>query len=185
MSRKKSYFRINFISEYQALKNAVHRCHNENHASFSRYGGRGITVCEAWKGEYGFFAFLDHIGPRPSPAHSLDRIDNDKGYYPGNVRWTDRKTQQNNRRPIQVRVNDFGWGIGFTKGEAKQGKGPRQSPLVPLAGRVQTLAEWAKELDMCPATIRQRLQRGLSPEQALNPNTSRKGESRNARPTIH
>jgi hypothetical protein len=186
MPRKASYLRTNYQAEYNALKNAIHRCEAENNVAYVNYGGRGVTVFDDWKGKEGFARFLDHIGPRPSPQHSLDRRNNDKGYQPGNVWWApDRQTQQRNRRPHKARVKDLGWGIGWTKGEKKQGKGPKQSPLVPHDGRIQTLIEWAKELDMVAATIRQRLQRGLTPAEALNPSTSRKGKSRKPALTIH
>lgn len=62
------------------------------------YSGRGIAVCSEWKGVGGFERFLAHIGPRPSSEHSLDRIDNDSGYAPGNVRWATRSVQAFNRR---------------------------------------------------------------------------------------
>lgn len=60
------------------------------------YGGRGIRVCDEWRDDYQ--AFLAHVGRRPSPNHSLDRIDNDGNYEPGNVRWTTKTEQQWNRR---------------------------------------------------------------------------------------
>lgn len=61
------------------------------------YADRGITVCDAWRGEGGFQAFFEHIGPRPSQKHSVDRIDNDRGYEPGNVRWATNKEQSRNK----------------------------------------------------------------------------------------
>lgn len=89
----------NYPSEYYALRNAIFRCHHSHSANFQNYGGRGITVHDEWRdGVDGFWKFLDHVGPKPSPELSLDRIDNDLGYQPGNVRWADRKTQLANRR---------------------------------------------------------------------------------------
>ena len=88
-----------YQSEYGALCNAIHRCHNPDHKAYPNYGGRGISVADEWRNlKTGFDRFLDHIGPKPTPDLTLDRIDNDLGYLPGNVRWADRKTQQNNRR---------------------------------------------------------------------------------------
>jgi len=70
------------------------------------YADRGITVCDEWRGEGGFQAFFEHIGPRPSPKHSVDRIDNDRGYEPGNVRWATKSEQaRNTRRNHIVHVN--------------------------------------------------------------------------------
>lgn len=74
------------------------RCNNPNSVSYPRYGGRGIKVCKQWDDpESGFQTFLGDLGKRPSEKHSLDRINNDGDYCPGNCRWTDSTTQQFNR----------------------------------------------------------------------------------------
>lgn len=83
--------------EYKCWQQIKARCLNPNHRAYADYGGRGITVHETWVND--FVAFLDHVGPRPSRRHSLDRIDNNRGYEPGNVRWASPKRQNNNRRP--------------------------------------------------------------------------------------
>lgn len=82
--------------EYAIWWGMVTRCENPHAKTFRNYGGRGISVCQEWRRD--FPAFLAHIGPRPSPKHSVDRIDTNKGYEPGNVRWADHLTQCNNRR---------------------------------------------------------------------------------------
>lgn len=74
------------------------RCYRPDHPQFKDYGGRGITVCDAWI--QSFEQFVNDIGEPPTPAHSLDRIDNDGNYEPSNVRWATRIEQQRNRRPI-------------------------------------------------------------------------------------
>jgi hypothetical protein len=80
------------------------RCHNPKDKSYPEYGGRGIHVCERWRNS--FPAFLEDMGPRPSPAHSLDRIDGTKGYEPGNVRWATSSQQYRNvERNAWVVVN--------------------------------------------------------------------------------
>jgi hypothetical protein len=81
-------------AEYMAWYNLIGRCCDARHARFATYGGRGIRVCERWRQD--FMAFLSDMGPRPSPAHSIDRRDNDGGYEPGNCRWATRSQQQRN-----------------------------------------------------------------------------------------
>lgn len=71
------------------------RCQNASHANFADYGGRGITVCPQWES---FETFLRDMGPRPSPKHSLDRIDNSRGYSMANCRWATPIEQSTNRR---------------------------------------------------------------------------------------
>lgn len=83
--------------EYKCWQQLKARCLNPNHRAYPDYGGRGITVHESWGDD--FMAFLEHVGQRPSPKHSLDRIDNDRGYEPGNVRWVTEGRQNTNRRP--------------------------------------------------------------------------------------
>lgn len=73
----------------------IARCENPSNIGFARYGGRGIKVCDEWKADP--HAFFTAVGPKPFPGASLDRIDNDSGYHPGNVRWATRKEQGRNR----------------------------------------------------------------------------------------
>jgi len=72
------------------------RCHNEKDTSFPNYGGRGITVCEEWSRS--FESFRRDVGEHPGNGFSLDRINNDGNYQPGNVKWSSRSEQQSNRR---------------------------------------------------------------------------------------
>lgn len=81
---------------YRTWKGMRQRCLNTHCPSYFNYGGRGITMCDAWKKS--FEAFYKDVGEPPSPDHSLDRIDNNKGYEPSNVRWVTDTEQVRNRR---------------------------------------------------------------------------------------
>jgi hypothetical protein len=88
---------------WQAIKR---RCNDPNDRHFHNYGGSGVRIAPEW--ERDFHAFFKHVGEAPSPSHSIDRIDNRRGYEPGNVRWADRATQARNRSN-NVWLNVLGW----------------------------------------------------------------------------
>lgn len=126
--------------EYVAWQSMKNRCFNKKSKDYKRYGGRGITVHAAWAAEDGFAQFFAHVGPRPSPHHSLDREDNDKGYVPGNVRWSVRLVQTRNRS---------------------------NAVLVRFGGKPRYLAELCQERGVPYHRAYNRLQRGLSVAQSL------------------
>jgi hypothetical protein len=87
--------RKNMAPEYHPWNSMMQRCLNPKSDSYYLYGARGITVCDRWRD---IREFIKDMGARPGPQYSLDRIDNNKGYIPGNVRWALAKNQANNRR---------------------------------------------------------------------------------------
>lgn len=89
--------------EYRSWRHAIERCTDPKNRAWKDYGGRGIRVCGEWL--HDFAAFFAHIGPKPSPRHTIDRIDNDGHYEPGNVRWATPHQQVANRRPLKRRTH--------------------------------------------------------------------------------
>jgi hypothetical protein len=116
---------------------AMHqRCYNKRAVHFGRYGGRGIKVCTRW---CNIWAFLEDMG-HPPHGCSIDRIDNDGDYEPGNCRWaTPEQQNENTSRNKYVEYN----------------------------GTCQTIKAWAKEYNLQPRRVSERLNRGWSVERAL------------------
>jgi len=128
-------------NEYTIWHDIRRRCKKEKNIHYADYGGRGITVCERWDNEDGFMNFCDDMGERPSKKHSIDRIDNEKGYSKENCRWTDNITQANNRR----------------------GNRP-----ITYNGRTMNVSQWERELNMPSNNIATRLAKGWTIEDAIS-----------------
>ena len=88
----------NETPEHRVWRAMLRRCRSPNATDFERYGARGIKVCERW---HSYENFLADMGRRPSDEHSIDRINNDGNYEPGNVKWSTRQEQAQNQRPRQ------------------------------------------------------------------------------------
>ena len=114
---------------YSAMRQ---RCGNRNSKGYQRYGGRGITICERWQGTDGFPNFLSDMGKKPSPKHSIDRIDNDGNYEPDNCRWATRSEQSNNS--CRNRLVEIG-GIRMTLVQASRATKVRYSLLLQRLNR--------------------------------------------------
>jgi hypothetical protein len=145
------------IPEYNVWANLRARCQDRNDKRYACYGGRGISVCERWNTS--FQAFLDDMGSRPSPKHSIDRIDNDGNYEPVNCRWATTAEQQSNKQTTH---------------------------LVRCGDAIGTVTEWARICGMANATLTERLNRGWSTLDAiLKPVDHRRGprNRRTASPT--
>lgn len=99
---------------WYTLNAAKQRCFNKKHPQYKSYGGRGIKVCDRWRGRNGLKRFLEDMGPRPEGC-SLDRIDNDGDYCPENCRWTDRWTQMCNTRKSKNKKYSKYRGVTYNK----------------------------------------------------------------------
>ena len=81
--------------EYKSWNHMLQRCNNKNHINYHNYGGRGIKVCDRW---VKFKSFLEDMGFKPSPNHTIDRINSNSNYEPSNCRWATKSEQRQNRR---------------------------------------------------------------------------------------
>jgi hypothetical protein len=130
--------RMTGTPEYYAWNNMRKRCLDPTGKSYANYGGRGITICDAWLDS--FDRFYADLGPRPGPGYTVERRDNNLGYHPDNCSWETRKVQARNTRTNR---------------------------LVTLNGRTATLTEWLETAIVSKATVYRRLNRGWSIEHAL------------------
>jgi hypothetical protein len=134
-------------TEYRSWVSMRKRCQNPTDVGYNEYGSRGITVCARWAS---FAAFLDDMGPKPSPLHSIDRIDNEGPYSPENCRWATSQQQARNRR---------------------------SNRLVKFKGKMMCLAEAIEASGQSFQLVKTRLYRGWTIDRAL---TQKVGATRKA-----
>jgi hypothetical protein len=137
--------------EYLSWARAIQRCHNRNNPGFHNYGGRGLRMCEGWR--HDFPAFLKAVSLRPSPCHSLDRVDNNRGYVCGNC--------ADCRRHGDRRMN-CRWAT-----PAMQSRNQRKTRFLTHRGETKCLKDWCNLLSVSPVTVARRLDRGWSVADAL------------------
>lgn len=128
---------------YRTWTSIKERCLCPTARGYEKWGGRGIRICEQWRD---FDTFLADVGTRPSAAHTLDRIDNDGHYEPGNVRWATR-TQQQRNKSTTMRITAF--------------------------GKTQSVSDWAEETGLPVHRLRSRMRYGWTGEQVLLPGNFR------------
>lgn len=123
---------------YYIWRGVKSRIKNPNHHAYPYYGGRGLTMDPCWER---YENFVSDMGERPSLAHSIERLDNNLGYWPSNCVWASRYDQANNKR---------------------------NNHHLTANGKTQTLAEWAAETGLMAATIAKRLDYGWTEQAAVN-----------------
>lgn len=124
--------------EYSVWAGMLSRCHNPRASGYEKYGGRGIFVCEEWR--QSFARFYTDMGPRPTPQHSIDRVDNAGPYCQSNCRWATTTEQRRNSRRTVYLTHD---------------------------GRTMLISDWAKEKGIKFATLWMRIERGWPVDAAL------------------
>lgn len=156
MSERFGTHKMTDSDEYKIWCGMKRRCYNTHERCYPRYGGRGIFVSESWLNS--FETFYADMGPRPSKAHSIDRINNDGPYSKENCRWSSIEEQTGNRR---------------------------SNLKIEFGGEVMFLAAWSRRTGIKAETIKHRLDKGWSVEKALTqPPRSAKVTPRTARVAV-
>lgn len=145
---------VEYRPEYNSWRAMKARCDDPKYRSYHRYGGRGITYCERWRD---FGNFLNDMGRKPSRKHSLDRIDNNGNYKPGNCRWATQKEQCANTDKVKnarVTKEDLGRSVvsmALVYKRLREGWGKEKALSTPPDSPYRVLRERAiKTHNVCP-----------------------------------
>jgi hypothetical protein len=178
--------RLGDTKEYRAWTDMRRRCNNPERPQYARYGGRGITVCDRWNTS--FANFYADVGPAPSKEYILDRIDNDTGYEPGNVKWSSPRDSTNNRGvtrhviidgkqvPAEVAAEMLGCTGAALRSRLSSGDSPERAGRAPRKINVQhvvdgvsmTIPEWSKATGIHRSTLKWRIRNGFSMKEAIS-----------------
>jgi hypothetical protein len=168
--------------EYQVWANLIQRCNNPKNPMYPKYGGRGITVCARWLNS--FDNFFSDMGHRPGPEYSLDRKDNDLGYYKGNCRWATAQEQSVNRsvtrwvmyKGERMHLSELsrrtGLSVQLLRIRLNRYTDMEDVVRKPIEdyvfrGESRTLREWSGHLGISYHTLYARLEAGWSVEEAF------------------
>lgn len=186
--------------EWNSWRAMVARCCDPNYERYDLYGGRGIIVCERWRT---FRNFLADMGPKPTRKHSIDRLDSDGYYVPGNCRWaTHTEHMRNTSRSVMIEYQErtmsvqecaelAGISAKMIERRLREGWSPDDAiskPIRPAANDIciegvsRSIVELAQISGLPDDVIRQRVKRGWSASELLNPLTrihTRKRRTRN------
>jgi len=176
------------------------RCLNPKVPNYHRYGGRGIKICEQWNN---FETFLEDMGMRPSPRHSIDRRNNDGNYEPANCYWATREQQGNNMgknirltygnktMTIAQWARHLGVSYDYIKSRHRYGwdaksiietpknlyhserKNTDKNKLLTYNGKTMNMAQWAKRIGCSYDTIRARQRYGWDDERIITTPTKK------------
>lgn len=140
ISKAKAKHRMYGTPEYSAWGSMKTRCYNQAQRAYKDYGARGISVCDRWR--FSFENFLEDMGLKPSPKHSIDRINNNGNYEPGNCRWVTIEVQADNKRTTR---------------------------FIEIGGVRKTVAQWSRETGIGNTTLYYRLSKGVDESELLAP----------------